>query len=296
MLTAERVPRQQETTALVSGFVFIAMPMISEDPALEDVHHTIKEVAKDLGLEAERVDDPASNQRITDRVLKVSRAAQRERLTAELPRLQAKSTRLAKMVGDLDDSGPLLAEYQAVEAEVKDTKDQLAYLDRADDQAAIYNADAAALEATWTEWLDQAEKDPGVSRQMLRKALATSIVVQPTGKATWSLAGFGKVDEIVAGGIGRRVVVSELRDSGTASAMISRIQDVLAAPDIKEAIAATGFKHVRLILREDGEAPPGRSRAVRTPVCPSRVAPVGHRRPRRSSGDGSYLALAAQSG
>jgi hypothetical protein len=51
------------------GFVFIAMPMDVEDPALEDVHQTIKEVALSVGLVAERVDEPATTERITDRVL-----------------------------------------------------------------------------------------------------------------------------------------------------------------------------------------------------------------------------------
>jgi hypothetical protein len=58
-----------------------------------------------------------------DQELKASRQAQREHLTVELPRLQAKAARLAKMVGDLDDAGALLAEYQAVQAQVKDTKE-----------------------------------------------------------------------------------------------------------------------------------------------------------------------------
>jgi len=51
------------------GFVFIAMPMDVEDPILEDVHQTIKEAALAVGLVAERVDEPATTDRITDRVL-----------------------------------------------------------------------------------------------------------------------------------------------------------------------------------------------------------------------------------
>jgi hypothetical protein len=51
------------------GFVFIAMPMSAEDPTLEDVHHTIKDAAISVGLVAERVDEPATTERITDRVL-----------------------------------------------------------------------------------------------------------------------------------------------------------------------------------------------------------------------------------
>src|SRR5262249_32664508 len=54
---------------VAQGFVFIAMPMDPTEPALDDVHDTVKEVALDLGLTAERVDDPESNDRITDRIL-----------------------------------------------------------------------------------------------------------------------------------------------------------------------------------------------------------------------------------
>lgn len=54
---------------VAKGFVFIAMPMSAEDPTLEDVHHTIKDAAISVGLVAERVDEPATTERITDRVL-----------------------------------------------------------------------------------------------------------------------------------------------------------------------------------------------------------------------------------
>lgn len=54
---------------VIEGYVFIAMPMSESDPDLEDVHDTIKSVAGELGLNAERVDDPNSGERITDRVI-----------------------------------------------------------------------------------------------------------------------------------------------------------------------------------------------------------------------------------
>jgi DNA invertase Pin-like site-specific DNA recombinase len=47
-----------------------------------------------------------------DHELKASRQAQREHLTVELPRLQAKAARLAKMVGELEDAGALLEVYR----------------------------------------------------------------------------------------------------------------------------------------------------------------------------------------
>ena len=57
------------TQEVKEGFVFIAIPMGLDDPALEDVHEAIKEVAKSQGLFAERVDDPESNERITPRII-----------------------------------------------------------------------------------------------------------------------------------------------------------------------------------------------------------------------------------
>ncbi len=62
---ASTVPQYKIT----KGFVFIAMPMTSGEAQLEDVHDAIKDVATSIGLVAERVDDPASTDRITDRVL-----------------------------------------------------------------------------------------------------------------------------------------------------------------------------------------------------------------------------------
>lgn len=65
-LEQPHLARQLEVT---QGFVFIAMPMNPADPALDDVHDAVKEVALELGLTAERVDDPETNDRITDRIL-----------------------------------------------------------------------------------------------------------------------------------------------------------------------------------------------------------------------------------
>jgi hypothetical protein len=59
-----------------SGFVFIAMPMAEGNPLYEDVHDAIKAVADACGLNAERVDDVESNERITDRVLESIRRAE----------------------------------------------------------------------------------------------------------------------------------------------------------------------------------------------------------------------------
>lgn len=51
------------------GFVFIAMPMDSAQPELEDVLDAIKTAAAELGLNAGRVDELQSNERITDRII-----------------------------------------------------------------------------------------------------------------------------------------------------------------------------------------------------------------------------------
>jgi DNA invertase Pin-like site-specific DNA recombinase len=210
-----------------------------------------------------------------DQELKASRQAQRANLTVELPKLQAKAARLAKMVGDIDDAGELLAEYKAVQAQVKDVKDQLAYLDRADDQATVHEADAAALEATWSDWLAQADNDPGVARQMLRKALATPIAVRPTGKGTWSFAGFAKLDEVVAGGIGKdrktSTVLSGLRDSETAEKMMAHLNQALAGT--LDGLVPRGVK-VRFVLRGEDDAESNGHRPIAGGVDDG-VLPVG---------------------
>jgi hypothetical protein len=65
-----------ETPAITKGDVFIAMPMIETDPALDDVHEAIKAVFRELALHAERVDDPSSGERITDRVIASIRSSE----------------------------------------------------------------------------------------------------------------------------------------------------------------------------------------------------------------------------
>jgi hypothetical protein len=51
------------------GYAFVAMPMDSEDHALVDVLEAVKEAANKCGVHAERIDEPQSNERITDRIL-----------------------------------------------------------------------------------------------------------------------------------------------------------------------------------------------------------------------------------
>ena len=58
------------------GYAFIAMPITPGDPQTEDVLDAIKEAAKRCGLHAERVDEPQSNERITDRILESIRKAE----------------------------------------------------------------------------------------------------------------------------------------------------------------------------------------------------------------------------
>lgn len=62
-------PMIQTSPNIQKGFVFIAMPMDSTQPELEDVLEAIKTAATELGLNAERIDEPQSNERITDRII-----------------------------------------------------------------------------------------------------------------------------------------------------------------------------------------------------------------------------------
>jgi hypothetical protein len=62
-------PEVQVDLDVQKGYAFIAMPIDSTDPLLEDVLDSIKEAASRCGIHAERVDEPPSNERITDRIL-----------------------------------------------------------------------------------------------------------------------------------------------------------------------------------------------------------------------------------
>lgn len=77
-------PKKQEQTVtepsidinVVENYAFIAMPMDPDDPELEDVLDAIKESAVRCGLQAERVDEPQTTERITDRILESLRQAE----------------------------------------------------------------------------------------------------------------------------------------------------------------------------------------------------------------------------
>lgn len=58
------------------GYAFIAMPIDPSNADLEDVLDAVKEAAQRCGVNAERVDEPHSNDRITDRILESIRKAE----------------------------------------------------------------------------------------------------------------------------------------------------------------------------------------------------------------------------
>ena len=62
-------PQGCQQLHLEPGYAFIAMPMDPDDHALVDVLEALKEAALRCGIRAERIDEPESNERITDRVL-----------------------------------------------------------------------------------------------------------------------------------------------------------------------------------------------------------------------------------
>jgi hypothetical protein len=61
---------------ITKGYAFVAMPIDPADPTLDDVLDAIKEAAKRCGITAERVDEPTSNERITDRILQSIKRAE----------------------------------------------------------------------------------------------------------------------------------------------------------------------------------------------------------------------------
>lgn len=69
-------PQIQVDVDVQKGYAFIAMPIAPDDPQVEDVLDAIKEAAKRCGIHAERVDEPQSNDRITDRILESIRKAE----------------------------------------------------------------------------------------------------------------------------------------------------------------------------------------------------------------------------
>jgi len=73
---AEVTPRVQVDPDVRKGYAFIAMPIVAEDAQLDDVLDAIKEAASRCGIHAERVDEPQSNERITDRILESIRKAE----------------------------------------------------------------------------------------------------------------------------------------------------------------------------------------------------------------------------
>jgi len=74
--TAKETPDMQVDMDVQKGYAFIAMPINPDDPQLEDVLDAVKEAAKRCGIHAERVDEPHSNERITDRILESIRKAE----------------------------------------------------------------------------------------------------------------------------------------------------------------------------------------------------------------------------
>lgn len=54
---------------IVENYAFVAMPIDDDDAELVDVLDAVKEAASRCGVLAERVDDPDTNERITDRIV-----------------------------------------------------------------------------------------------------------------------------------------------------------------------------------------------------------------------------------
>lgn len=68
------VPMVKEN--IVKGYAFVAMPMNEDDPEMEDVLDAIKEAASRCGVQAERIDEPETTERITDRIVESIRKAE----------------------------------------------------------------------------------------------------------------------------------------------------------------------------------------------------------------------------
>lgn len=69
-------PKVEVDADVKSGYAFIAMPIDPNNADLDDVLDAIKEAANRCGIQAERVDEPHSSERITDRILESIRKAE----------------------------------------------------------------------------------------------------------------------------------------------------------------------------------------------------------------------------
>jgi hypothetical protein len=69
-------PRGQVRDLIRQNYAFVAMPIDPDDPSNVDVLDAIKESCQRCGIQAERVDDVQSNERITDRTLESLRRAE----------------------------------------------------------------------------------------------------------------------------------------------------------------------------------------------------------------------------
>lgn len=61
---------------VLKNYGFVAMAMDPQNPELDDVLDSIKEAALRCGIQAERIDEPQSNEKITDRMLESIRKAE----------------------------------------------------------------------------------------------------------------------------------------------------------------------------------------------------------------------------
>ena len=64
-----KIVQKNVNSIIEHGYAFIAMPMDPEDKTLVDVLDAVKEAALKCGIRAERIDEPQSNERITDRII-----------------------------------------------------------------------------------------------------------------------------------------------------------------------------------------------------------------------------------
>jgi len=74
----DRIPVNEEVpiAEIRQSYAFVAMSIDPDNRELEDVLDTIKQAARDVNIEAERVDEQQANERITDRVLESIRVAE----------------------------------------------------------------------------------------------------------------------------------------------------------------------------------------------------------------------------
>ena len=171
------------------------------------------------------------------------RAAERARLLAELPKMAAVEQRLVKRIALIEDDalvGALKDEWSAAKAGRELAERRVAEIEGIERDLAANTAEIEQLATTWGSWsqvLAQTQAAPDTipaglqdqARQILKKLLASTILVKPNERGDWSFACYTKLEGLALGGLNH----SEIRTYTwpTEDGFLHAERDLLSAGD-----------------------------------------------------------------